>query len=157
VFEWLKNLLFQRVAFELVSKHSLDESIRILSQGKPQPPFAPDAIVNPKRIVSAEEVTLAVYQPFFSNFRNDFKACFVGAFVQDGPTVVLRGVFRYPYWVSVFMLVWLSVNLLIALHPVAKAAGLVFFGFGLLLTLLGKLTFRTDIKYLSSYLKELLQ
>jgi hypothetical protein len=167
VFAWLKSLLFPRIALELVSKHSLEESMRVLSHGMPQPPFAPSVIVNPKRTVTTKEVTLAVHHPFFSTSRNDFKACFVGAFCRNGSMVVLRGIYRYPYWVSISMLVWLVLTFLVGvgvLNPSAPTAergvrfiAFAFFGFGLLLLLLGAWKFRRDVTWLNNYLKELLQ
>ena len=159
---WFKNLLFERIAFELICKYPLDESVRILSEKTIRSMRDEGYTTQPVGNVSKRFVELTRYRP---NIRNSFKPYFIGAFYQDGSKVVLRGIYRMHYFVFFFMVAWLGYFSLLIVGVVRAEGGIstmrgigtLFFGFGFLLLVLGKLTWRGDVEWLSDYFRKTLQ
>jgi hypothetical protein len=163
VIAWFKNLLFERIEFELVSNHSLQDSIRILAERTSHPLLTYDPRHELMGSASKERVMVAE-RPFPK--RNDFRPFFVGAFYQEGSNVVLRGVIRMRLPVIFFMLFWFGLTLsaitgIIATNPAAEQgvrnAGLLFFAFGFLLLAFGKRTWPRDVPWLREHLQKALQ
>jgi hypothetical protein len=89
--------------------------------------------------------------------QNPFAPQFVGHLVESQGAVALVGCFTMRLEVKVLMSIWCGFCVLpTLLHPVAVPAGVAMVGLGVLIVLLGRLTSRGDVAWLSDVIRSAL-
>jgi hypothetical protein len=165
MFASLRKLLFKRIDLELVSRYPLAESVRTLSEATYSQFFPPPGLTEIAiGRVDERTVLLARRHPFLVN---SFKPYFDGAFHREGSRVTLRGSYRMHHGVHFFLSLW-AIFLAASAIELVNDAGTsalrnlslkvyILASVPLLMLLVGKLPWRSDIKWMNGHLRQLLQ